>query len=651
MTLQFIRVAMVTALGAFLAIPVGAQWFVVGADRGEAPVMLTGTYRLLGQTASRQGTFQDRPADIWRAELTPTLSLYGIPLTANVLMSSEQAGIRQDINAFSLTLDPAALQRLVMQRAYGAMADFIQTEDAELLRNLDGIRDSLAVANPERLKQLEAWRTIQDVRDLGSMDASATNKALETLGLMSGAESFIASLPTIGVGTVFPMFSPLTVSGVRVQGASVEWNPGGTIFLQGAYGTTQRPLSRVDTVRLDTTMFTTQDNSAFGRKLYAAKVGVGRREGPHLHVSAMLVADDVASNPGVPRDSTTALTPQKNWVAALDFKVEPIARMWTIQAELAGSATVGDRLAPELNTNQVPDELLSLVDYSASSYADWAFIGSTAFTIRETGTRLTGSYRRLGPGFRTLGVPNLRTDLLRYDVRFDQSFWNRQISAGVFYRRDLDNLIPWKRSTTSITSLGVNLGLSIRRLPFLRLSYAPYVQENDAANPLLQFVNRTTNVMLATGHSYRIDDMQMSTVVNGARQWSETKDNLFDFGVTTVNVSHSVQFPSSLTLQAGLGIIHQTQTAAPDNDIITVDGSAGYTFFDAATCSAGLSIAIEQDRSNRTGYFVSVFVPIEDIANIDIRAERTLFTERVEPAILGGSYGETLFRATISHSW
>jgi hypothetical protein len=250
-----------------------------------------------------------------------------------------------------------------------------------------------------------------------------------------------------------------------------------------------------------------------------------------------------------------------------------------------------------------------------------------------------------------LGVPNLRTDLLRYDVRFDQSFWSRQISAGVFYRRDLDNLIPWKRSTTSITSLGVNLGISIRRLPFLRISYAPYVQENDATNPLLQFVNRTTNVLLATGHSYRIDDMQMSTVVNGARQWSETKDNLFDFGVTTLNVSHSVQFPNTLTLQAGLGVINQTQTAAPDNGIITVDGSAGYTFFDAATCSAGLSLAIEQDRSNRTGYFLSVFVPIEDIANIDVRAERTLFTERVEPAILGGSYGETLFRATISHSW
>jgi hypothetical protein len=82
-----------------------------------------------------------------------------------------------------------------------------------------------------------------------------------------------------------------------------------------------------------------------------------------------------------------------------------------------------------------------------------------------------------------------------------------------------------------------------------------------------------------------------------------------------------------------------------------VDGSAAYTLWEVATMSGGLSLALEAERSNRAGFFFSMNAPLGDVAVVDIRAERTLFAERVNPAILGGSYNETILRASISKSW
>lgn len=630
--------------------PLQAQTVVFGADKGEAPVMITGGYRIMGQTANRVGTFQERPQDIWRMEINPTLTIYGVPLSGSVLMSSEQAGIRQDINAFSLTLDPEALQRIVLARAYRAMQDVYESDDGALLRDLDGIRDSLKAVDPAKLEQLEAWQAIQQAREVGNMDISSTGDALRTLGLMSDAESFISKLPTIGFGTVFPTFTPLTVSGTRLQGGSFEWNPGGVFYMHAAYGTTQRPLARLDTVRVDSGLVTSFDNSAFGRNMIAGTIGVGRREGSHLFVTGVHIVDENRLD-GFVSDSNTALTPQKNMVLGLDFRTEPVPGYWTIQGELAGSLTVGDRNAPTFTTNSVPDFLLAAADSSMSSYIDWSLVGATAFNIRETGSRLNIAYRRIGAGYRALAVPNLRTDLLRYDARFDQVFWRRQLSAGLFYRRDEDNLIPWKRSTTTITSMGVSLGMNIRRLPFLRLTYAPYVQENDATNPLLQFVNRTSMVTVASGYSYTIDELACNTTLNGGRQWSETTGNVADFGVTTVSLSQLVSFASSLTVGAGMGAIVQSFPGEVSTTIWTVDGSAAYTLWEVATISGGLSVALEADRSNRAGFFFSCNAPIGDVAVVDVRAERTLFSERIEPNLLGGSYNETIVRASISRSW
>ncbi|MCX6141191.1 MAG: hypothetical protein NTX15_10260 [Candidatus Kapabacteria bacterium] len=624
-------------------------WVVFGADQGDAPVIFTGGYRLLGQLSNRSGSFQAKPPDFWRVELTPSMIIYGIPLTANLLLSSEQQSIQQTIDAFSISLDPDAVKRIIAQRAYREVENFAMSEAGWMLSEYDNIKDSLAQYDPQQLEQLDAIRQVEQMRDVANGNITNYEDVLTKLGVMSDVESVMAALPKVGVGTVFPSFTPLSLSGARIVGGNLEWNPGGTFYIHGVFGTTQRPLARVDSTRIDTTIYRTTDNSDFGRRLYGGRIGYGTLGGDHVMLTGVYTVDDKTSL--TVTDTTSALTPQKNMLSTVDFRVELIPSTWTMEGEVGGSLTIGDLNAPQFGANTIPDFLLVLVDSNASSYVDWAAKLSTAVNVRSTGTRFTGSVRRIGAGYRALGVPNLRVDVLRFDVKLDQSLMKRQMTIGLFARQDRDNLIPIKRSTSTLLSIGATLGLNFRGLPYFRISYSPYVQESNASDPLLQYVNRTTMWNVAGGYAYRLSDLSASTNVTVARQDATTKDNLYDYAVTSANVSQTVGLVIPLSLTAGLGWIHQEAVQSASTTIITIDASASYLLSDVLSANGGLSVALDDTYGNRNGFFIGLNAHLGKLADIDLRAERTLFNERLTPAVLGGTYQETVGRLTISRSW
>ncbi|HLP27217.1 MAG TPA: hypothetical protein VK147_01170 [Candidatus Didemnitutus sp.] len=627
----------------------GSPFVVFGSDQGDAPVILTGGYRLLGQTSNRSGSFQEKPPDFWRVEFTPSAIIYGVPITANLLLSSEQRDVRQDINAFSISLDPDAVKRIVTQRAYRELESYAMSEVGWMLGEYENVKDSLKQYDPQQLEQLEAMRQVEQLRDVSNGNITNYEDVLTKLGVMSDVESVMASLPKIGVGTVFPTFTPLSLSGARIIGGNLEWNPGGVFYLHAVYGTTQRPLSRIDSSRTDTTIYRTSDNSDFGRILYGGRIGYGSITGNHVTLTGVYTIDDKSSL--TIADTLSALTPQKNILSTIDFRVELIPGIWSLEGEVGGSLTIGDLNSPQFGTSSVPDFLLAAADSNASSYVDWSATASTAVNIRSSGTRFSGTVRRIGAGYRALGVPNLRVDVLRFDVKVDQALMKRQMSIGLFARQDRDNLIPIKRSTSTLLSIGATLGLNFRGLPYLRLSYAPYVQQSDASDTLLQYVNRTTMWNASGGYAYRISDLNASTNITFARQDAATKNNLYDYAVTSVIASQSVSLLIPLSLTAGVGWIHQEAVASPSTTIITIDGSASYILSDVLSASGGLTLALDDTYGDRTGFFLGVTARLGQFADVDLRAERTLFNERLTPPVLGGAYQESVLRLTISRSW
>lgn len=623
------------------------SWFGLGSGASDANIVLTGSYRLLGQTSNRQGTFQQKPPDFARAEFTPTLLVFGIPLSATVLFSTEQGSTRQNINAVSLSLDPEVLQRIVEQRAYRALDEFLVSDSGSALQQIREDASNVQDGVTQVQGRLADYQRLQELRERGGAITDYAD-ALENLGILSGREAIMLWMPKIGYGTVFPSMTQLTLQGSRVNGLDVEWNPGRTFYLHFVRGTTQRPLVRTDGVRIDTTLYTLTDIADYGRQITAARVGVGSRDGEHFTVSGVYTTDDPASLPRV--DSLAGAPPQRNIVGSMDFRIEPIRNVWSINAELAGSVTVGDLLAPRITTNAVPAALLKLIDSSSSTYADWSAFASTNLSIVESGTRFSASIRRIGTGYRALGVPNMRVDVVRYDARIDQGLFKRQLTLGVFIRRDHDNLVPLKRATTLTTSMGASIGIVPRSLPYLRVSYMPYVQESNTTDSLYAYANRTQMWNATSGYSYRIVDMGASTQLAYALQQSVTTAQMSDYSVQSINMYQSLSFVFPLNITFGGGIIEQRSESA-STAVVTGDVSGSYSIDDVLSVNAGLTLALDQQAGDRIGYSVGVAARIGDIADIDLRAERSVFDERMLPPVLGGSYREGIIRLVVSKSW
>lgn len=657
------RLAVVALLCSAIIPAYGQSWFGLGSRSNDAPIVLTGSYRLLGQTSNRQGSFQEKPPDFARAEFTPTMVFFGVPVSATLLYSTEQRDIRQEINAFSLNLDPEMLQRIVEQRAYRALEQFMASDSGTVLdqantvidsanktvNSVASMADSLKSAADVVTSRADQFRKIEQMRASSGSSPLEYVDALESLGLLSATEKIMMWLPKVGFGTIFPTLTPLTVSGTRVEGTSIEWNPGKAFFISAIKGTTQRPLARADGLRIDTAIYTNLDNADFGRSITGARVGFGAKDGPHWMFTGVYTTDDASRTPL--RDSLSVSAPQRNVLASMDFRVEPVRGYWSIDAEVAGSITVGDLNAPKFSTDQLPKFVLDLIASSSSAYADWAGSASTAVSIPETGTRLSGSVRRVGTGYRALGVPNMRVDVLRYDAKLDQALFKRQLTLGVFARRDQDNLIPLKRATTMTTSMGANMNISIRRMPYLRLSYLPFMQESDATDSAYAYANRTTMWTLASGYSYRIGELSASTHVTYSKQQSTTSNITGNYAVVSATGSQSIAFVFPLSITVGLGIIQQTSAVDADASIITGDGSFAYSFDDILSANGGLTLALDHTYGDRVGFQLGITAHFEDIADVDIRAERSIFDERFTPAVLGGSYQENIFRVVVSKSW
>ena len=91
---------------------------ILHAQDDTSSIKFSGSSRLYTQYSSRQGINQQTPKNYWRWDLNPTLTVYGIPISMNFFLSSEQSGLRQNINRFSLSLVTTKLLRKVPVLSY-----------------------------------------------------------------------------------------------------------------------------------------------------------------------------------------------------------------------------------------------------------------------------------------------------------------------------------------------------------------------------------------------------------------------------------------------------------------------------------------------------------------------------------------------------
>lgn len=665
----------------------------VPEDDGTSNFELTGTSFIEAQVADQQGVGSTIPARYARWFFTPTAVLFDIPFTGSLLLSTEQSRGRQSINSVNLSfsLDQEQLQARLRDRLISRISSAPFAGTIDEVESLGSIEEALS--DPERIaeidrleraaeegtatgeeieelrekqaemaelqRQYEKLKTIrekvgeaEDLRRVAETgyasekmyDPDNLRGALTELDMLSGVERFLYNFPRFGIGVNYPYYTPFVMNGVAVNGLDVVFNPG-QFYLATTVGTAKRDVP--EALANDTTYI------AFDRTLYAGRIGYGR-EGQGRFIISTLYAGDEESSVIVDTATGFFLAPQENWVLGFDMEVPIVPEYFSIVGEAAGSLLTGDLTAPSLDSGELnaPAWLTDAVGFTSSSYLDYALAVRPTLTITSAGTILDGTVEYIGPGYVTLGIPYLRNDLFRYEGRLRQRLVSRQVSLDLRYRRDRDNLLETKASTTETEMIGIGVGLTFRNLPFLRVNYTPYRQINDQTGEF-RLDNRITVLAATLGHRYRIGN-SFSGMTTGTYLLNDVKTfgALFDSKTTTYIVTQLVTIGTDLTLTATGSLSNPTSVVDTLGKITTIDIGGNLTFLGDWNGALGGVLIDEEGGSARTGFYAGLYIPIDAIGSaFELRAERNLY-DAAEAALTGERDSqETILRGTVQTTW
>src|SRR5437870_1183496 len=136
------------------------------------------------------------------------------------------------------------------------------------------------------------------------------------------------------------------------------------------------------------------------------------------------------------------------------------------------------------------------------------------------------------------------------------------------------------------------MGLNFRKYPFIRLSYSPYFQKNNAADTL-KIDNRTTLFSALAGYSSNINGMYLTSALSYSLQQSKTFTGASDFETHSLYVNEAFTFKIPLTLSANLGLIF-SKLISEHSRITSLDFSGSYQMFKFVQSTAGFYVTAEK---------------------------------------------------------
>jgi hypothetical protein len=605
-----------------------------------SPIQFSGSTRLWGQSSNRQGLYQSMPPSFVRWDLSSLLSVYGIPISINALVTSEQKYTDQRLNYFSIGLSQADLQQQIRMRIMQKVSELQELARQKVQQGIEALTDSLRANSPEKLKDLLQIENIDKLRELQNLKPSDLERRMHELvdmGITSATSSIASLFPTLAIGTTFPQYSSLTLAGIPVTGVEAEFTPGPFYF---AF-TTGAVLEASPGIGSLTSLLT---RSAFDRRITAGRFGLGAKDDTHLYFTGLMGKDDAES---LTRDSIDRrITPKANTVLGTEGKLLLFNDHVTLQGEGAISLMTDDVDGAEMSDSGIPSWVQKLFKPNVTSSYDYAFSFQGSYAVSENGTMLSALVSRVGPGYVSMGAPYLRKDILRYEGKLEQRLFDRQASVAAYYRHDKDNLIPWKQSQTTVSALGLQMSMNFRNLPYLRFSYAPLSQQNQSIADSLKLENSISILSAMTGYTFRTDGgLISSTNLSFIAQTGKTTTTGGDYSNSNMMVNQSIafDFPLSFSIMGGLTT---TRIDTTTTRLVNIDFSGTYTLLEVWQNTFGVSFT--RDAVKRTSFFFNTSVPLGQIATVTAAVEKTAFDDPLTPS---NNYNELMFRVMLSRSW
>jgi hypothetical protein len=445
---------------------------------------------------------------------------------------------------------------------------------------------------------------------------------------VAGYLKALSYFETLGLGETYPNYSKYTINGTKVTGADLEFNPGLLYFAASG-------LMNLRAI----------PETNFSRKLLAGKIGIGGKEKSHFHFTVMKAWDN--ENSLSASQITNDIAPQENVLVGVDGKLKLLNDKLIFEGEAVGSMLTRDIRSPDLVSEDFPGFLKSILDPKISSSFDFMYTFKASYDIEQSQTKLSGEYILVGPGFTSLGAPNVMKDKAGFKFRIEQDFLEKLIQILAFIQRDENNVAPMNPLTSTYAKYGVNLRLNFKDLPYIILDFRPNSVYNDANVDSLKIDNSTSVFSLITGINNYNENYVNSTNLFVSTQNSSSFSGIGDYSIVNFVLSNSlsfVKFPWSVTGSLGYTINSSDSNA----NIVSLDLGNSYTFFNIWNNVLGINYTLEEEKNSKVRFYYTSSIPLWDLATFNFNVEKSLYRETIYRY---GEYDDFLVRAIISKRW
>ena len=479
---------------------------------------ISGDIGVYGELYSMQGQPERRPKSTGRIFFRPTLNLFNlIQIPFEFLISSEGSSARQNINQFGinpswdwgnlhlgdftedysqytlngikirgggvnitpgnfrLSTSAGYTQRSVPGGAqdgsfkrflfaakigYGSEAssyvDFIFLRAKDEVGSLDQSKNSITIISPNG----------NDVLEIGSLQSIRWN----SFGIGGGLK---IELSRDG-GNTFEL-----IADNQPNVSFYNWTVSGPATFQAIF-----KVSSID----DSTIFDLSD--------FVFSIGTG--------VESNIVSnfDDVV-NPN-------AVTPQENLIGGTKGKISILENKFSLEFDGAGSIYTRDLRASELDLDSadIPSAISNNYNVKVGTNYDYAFSTLLNFNINTSNTKV--GYKRVGPGYNSLGTSYMLNDIEEYYVLSSIRVSSVNLSLG--YIRQNDNLINQKLFTTARNIINISAASMITQNWNASISANILNMDNDSGSDSLK--TDFASLVLSTTNSFLINQTGLFRTVN-----------------------------------------------------------------------------------------------------------------------------------------
>lgn len=327
-------------------------------------------------------------------------------------------------------------------------------------------------------------------------------------------------------------FSNFTMAGHSFLGGGLELKPGkfGMGFVYGRFKKATTAFEQA----IDTTQTLT-------RKGFGARIGVGSDQ-TFVDLVFLKIKDDSTSvvNPL----SNTYLPAEENAVAGINTRIK-LSKSLSFETEIAASIYTTDITAPELESSQqktILEPIGGIIAINQSTELLTAIRSAFNLRVGSVNTRL--EYRRIDPGYRSMGAYFMNNDLENLTIAPSFSLFNRKLNLRGSIGLQRDNLRNTKKATSLRTISSAQASFNPGQVFGLDISYSNYSSNQRAGRlPLidsLKLYQATSNLnvtprLLFAGQRYShmimlvLSRMELRDYNIFTSQYTENQASLINF--------------------------------------------------------------------------------------------------------------------------